>query len=132
MDNKVKTEKNFNYEVPIPLGIVNSGYVLSNGAIRVWLVLRYFAHTTPVPCPSREKIGEMAGFSVQQVTKYIQELKDTGLIEIIRKQRRVGFGIYNEYILNNVENWWKEIGGKMKKAEKEKRQKKYGNNFPTG
>lgn len=107
--------------------IIISGGALSNGAIRMWLSLSYHARQKDYPktCyPSMRRLADFIGKSEVTSWKYINELKTVGLI----KDKRRGLGETNMYILIDPEEWWLQIGKKLKKDQKILKKRKYKNN----
>jgi chromosome segregation and condensation protein ScpB len=102
------------FHVALPPEILMAGKRLSHGAFRIWVALAYHARGTAQSWPGMKRLGEMAGIDQRNVGRYIRELRDVGLIEVHRKAREIGYGVYNVYTLLPVQVWWRKIGRKLK------------------
>ncbi|HUU37582.1 MAG TPA: helix-turn-helix domain-containing protein [Candidatus Desulfaltia sp.] len=106
---------------PVPEEIILAGEALSDGAFRLWCVLRYHARKPgeePECFPDQKTLADYLGVSEDQVRKRIGELKEVGLLAVRRQAREIGFGVYNIYTMKDVKKWW-TTAGKRKKREKE-------------
>ena len=68
----------------IPMELIYTGEELSHGAFRLWLIL--FRHNWDedpayrVSWPGRERLAALMGVSTRQVSDYLKELKEAGLL----------------------------------------------------
>jgi len=116
------------WTTPIPEEIMRTGAALTDGAFRLWCVLRYHARRQsdePRCFPSRKTLSEFLGVSEVQVAKRIDELKRVGLLIVERKARAVGYGVYNVYTMKNTKKWWEREGRRRRTEGSEERKKKY-------
>ena len=107
------------WTTPVPGPIVIAGKAMSHGAQRLWVALKYHARRPdeePTCFPGRVRLAEFMGISTAQLSRYIQELKDVGLISIQREPRVHGLGVINVYTLHDPIKWWRKTGKKLRKA----------------
>ncbi len=115
----------------IPDEIMDAGVALSSNAFRCWAILRRYAQRPEEDgireCyPSMKTIAAKIGLSVGQTYKYIKELSEIGLLLDIKKRvRKDGWGVFNVYRMVNPKIWWKEVGELLVKSRKEKKQISY-------
>ncbi len=112
----------------IPRIIFRCGEILSHGAVRCWSVLKTYAEGKEEAYPAMKTISNDMGISIVQVRKYVTELKSVGLIQVEKKLRDEGWGVFNIYYLADVKDWWKELGEALTKDRKKKKKKKYQGN----
>jgi len=114
--------------IVLPESILMAGLALEGLPFKVWLVLkRYAGHKGDVWISfiSLKKIAEKVDRSINQVSAAIVHLEKIGLVLITQKQRKVGFGVYNEYKLIDPKSWWKNKGQRLRAKLRREKNKKW-------
>ncbi len=105
----------------VPGRLIKVGEVLSHGAFRFWVVLKYYSRLELNEegevkyHPSLGNIAEHMGVSIQQALTHKNKLVEVGLVRTEKRHRLRDVGVINIYTLVAVEKWWKEKGRKLKK-----------------
>lgn len=113
--------------------VMNAGPALSHGMYRCWTVLLRFARRPEEAgikeChPSMKTISVAIGVSVEQTRDYIKGLSKIGLLlDIEKKVRKEGWGVFNVYRMVNPRIWWAEVGELLVKSRKKEKLVLYGN-----
>lgn len=117
-----------NYFV-VPRQLANAGEALTDFEVRV--LLKFFESSRgegqPIADVKLEDIGEAVGRSKVMVSRTVRDLEIKEALEIESKQRKIGFGTYNEYKLRLFREWWRRWGKRFKKHLRKEKLAKYKN-----
>lgn len=98
--------------------LANTGEALTDFEVRVVMKLYESSRLPeePIRNVKLDDIAEAVGRAKNRVSSTVDDLRKKGLISITAKQRKEGWGVYNEYkFLYTFQDWWEEIGRWMKK-----------------
>ncbi len=115
----------------VPGLLIKAGEVLTHGAFRFWVVLKYYSRLELNEegevkyHPSLGNIAEHMGISVQQALTHKNKLVEVGLVRTERRHRVRDVGVINIYTLVARKKWWKEKGRKLKKEKELEREIKF-------
>lgn len=98
----------------------------TDGEFRILANILYHARGKRTAWPGHETIGKETGKAVQQVSIHLSGLKKKGVLDWRRKQKEIGFGVYNEYVLEDPKVWWRKHGRSLLRRMKDEKKKKYG------
>lgn len=125
-------EGEFTTNIPDEI-VMSASASISHGAFRAWVVLRRFARRPEEDgikeCyPSMKTIADALGLSTEQARKYVRELSEIGLLlDIKRRVRKEGWGVFNVYRMVNPRIWLKRVGKMAAKVKKENKRALYSN-----
>lgn len=117
-------------QVVVPEAIVLAGEALSDIMVRVWFVLKRFAHyegEVVISNISMEKIACYVGRNKGRVGEAIKQLVKVGLVKVERIPKEQGFGVFNEYELVNPRLWWLNTGKRLREEKRKTKVGKYRN-----
>jgi hypothetical protein len=92
--------------------VIRKRHDISLGAKVVYATLMTYYHRFEAIFPGQETLAEDVGSSERSVRRYLQELRDVGLLLIERR----GLGLTNEYVLLE----WADSGAAAKMADPER------------
>ena len=118
-----------NFPAIIPAIIIHAGEVFSDGEFRILASIFYHARGKRTAWPGLETIGKETGKSERQVIEYLNRLKRKKIMDWRRRQREIGFGTYNEYVLEDPNRWWIKHGRSLLRRLREEKKRKYGKNI---
>jgi len=117
-----------NYFV-VPRQLANAGEALTDFEVRV--LLKFFESSRgegqPIADVKLEDIGEAVGRSKVMVSRTVRDLEIKEVLEIESRQRKIGFGTYNEYKLRLFREWWQRWGKRFQKHLRKEKLAKYKN-----
>jgi len=115
----------------VPGELVKVGEVLSHGAFRFWVVLKYYSRLELNEegevkyHPSLGNIAEHMGISINQALTYKNELVGISLVKTEKRHRLCDVGVINIYTLVAVGKWWREKGKKLQAELRKEKAIKY-------
>jgi len=110
--------------------IANVGEALKDFEVRVLIKLYESSRLEgePIKNVRLDDIAEAVGRSKNKISGTLDDLRIKGLLKITTKQRKEGYGTYNEYeFLYKFKDWWEKIGKIMRDEFRKDKLKKYGN-----
>lgn len=109
--------------------LANVGEALKDFEVRVLIKLYESSRRKgePIKNVRIDEIAEAVGRAKSKISGTLDDLRIKGLITITTKQKKDGFGTYNEYLVCKFQDWWEKIGKIMKEEFRKDKLKKYGN-----
>ena len=109
--------------------LANAGEALKDFEIRVLIKLYESSRRKgePIKNVRIDDIAIAVGRSKSKISGTLDDLRIKGLIAITTKQKKDGYGTYNEYLVFKFKDWWEKIGRIMRDEFRKDKLKKYGN-----
>ena len=109
--------------------LANAGEALKDFEVRVLIKLYESSRRKgePIKNVRIDDIAIAVGRAKSKISGTLDDLRIKGLISIKTKQRKEGYGTYNEYSVCKFKDWWENTGKIMKDEFRKDKLKKYGN-----